>query len=147
MLLILLLAFSLNVRAESVVDKLAGSWKLNPAKSKLVSDIAEQTMKIEKIGSQTVRVSVETTTKSGEKRPLTFERVCDGKGHQAQAFGTGRAEICDPATGAATFLREGKPGGQLRLTFSPDGKSHTVTRSGTNAAGKLVEESLVFEKQ
>jgi len=105
--LILLLAFALNAKGEGVVEKLAGSWKLNPAKSKLVSDIAEQTMKIEKIGSQTARVSVETTTKSEEKRPLTFERVCDGKEHQAQAFGAGRAEICDPATGAVTFLREG----------------------------------------
>jgi hypothetical protein len=88
--LILLLAFSLNVRAESVVDKLAGSWKLNPAKSKLVSDIAEQTMKIEKIGSQ--RSESRSDHDEVREAPRRLSGSATEKG-TAQAFGTGRAEI------------------------------------------------------
>lgn len=103
-------------------------------------------MKIEKVGAANAKVPIEDTNKAGKKMPLRlFTRICDGAEHH-NVTGPDRSEVCDPVTLAVTFKRDGKQTGTLRISFTPDGKHHTVVRQGTRE-GKSIEETLFFDRK
>jgi len=133
--------------AEAPIDKLIGTWQLNVAKSKITSDTANQIMKIDKADANTLKISIERVTKSGEKRPVNFTRICDGKEHHGAGLRPGITETCDPATLSVVASRDGKPISQMHLTFAADRRSHTVSRKTLNDQGKWVEEEFVYERQ
>ena len=130
--------------AETSIDKLVGTWKLNAAQSK-TRDTADQIMKIEKVGPNTIRVSIDRTTKSGEKRSTQYTRICDGKEHHSEGPAPDIMETCDPNTLNVLMKRNGTPSGELHLSIAPDGKSHTVTRKSLR--NDQPEETLVFDRQ
>jgi hypothetical protein len=130
--------------AESSVDKLVGTWKMNAAKSK-TTNTADQMMKIEKVGPNTIRVSIDLTTKSGEKRSMQYTRICDGKEHHTEGLAPDVTETCDPNTLNVLAKRNGTPSGEMHLSIAGDGKSHTVTRKSLR--NDQSEETLVFDRQ
>jgi hypothetical protein len=116
----------------------AGTWKLNPAKSKLRSPEAE-TMTIEKTGPNSYRTSVEFTNGSAH---FVRDRVYDGKEH---AVGSGkRSEICTIGAGGVrkiVMMENGKVETTITSTISEDGQ--TMTNVRVDAQGQDV---MVFDR-
>ena len=127
-----------------------GTWKLNEAKSKLSPGMPKNTTVV--------------YTAAGENIKGTIEGV-DGEGKPTHNEWTGKFDGKDyPVTGDPNsdtraikqiddhhFDLTVKKGGKVTMTgkavISADGKSRTVTVSGTNAAGKKVESTSVYDKQ
>ena len=123
----------------------AGTWKLNAAKSKLAgSGIGPSGgVRVESDGT-TYKASVDTTDEKGQ--PVKY----DGKPSKV----TGSAAVDELSlkrvndhTVNATGKKNGKVVYTDKRTVSQDGKTYTISRTGTDAAGKKYHATIAFDKQ
>jgi len=148
---LLALAFCLSVVAVSFADNPnIGTWKLNDAKSKIPAGVSKNT---------TV-----TYTADGDNLKAVLDGV-DGKGNPTHSEWIGKFDGKDyPVTGDPTvdsrsitkvdshhYKVASKKDGKVVLTgniaLAPDGKSRTLTVSGTNAAGKKTSATYIYDKE
>jgi hypothetical protein len=139
-------------------DLLPGTWKLNVAKSKYSPGPAPQsnTVKFEAIvggiklvadgvDSQGRKTHNEYTAKfDGADNPT--KPMLDGKPNTNAADSVAYKKIDDYTYEATTKLK-GKTLTVARHAISKDGKTRTVTTTGTNAQGQKVNDVTVFERQ
>ena len=149
--MLLALAFCLSVVAVSFADNPnIGTWKLNDAKSKIPAGVSKNT---------TV-----TYTADGDNLKAVLDGV-DGKGNPTHSEWTGKFDGKDyPVTGDSRidsrsikevsknhYKIENKKDGKVvttgSLVLAPDGKSRTLTTTGTNAEGKKMSATFVYDKQ
>jgi hypothetical protein len=132
-------------------DLTVGTWKLNAAKSKYAP--AEQaryeTIKIEAVGDS-IKVTLAGTDSAGKKVQAEWTGKYDGKDYPV----TGSPDIDALAYKKAndhnyqsTTKKGGKTTGSAKIVYSADGKTRTVTSSGTNAKGQKISATAVYEKQ
>ncbi|MGH9881479.1 MAG: hypothetical protein ACRD6N_08605 [Pyrinomonadaceae bacterium] len=127
-----------------------GTWKLNEAKSKIAPGaVKNHTVTYEAAGDN-VKVTVDGTDRDGKPTHNEWTGKFDGKDYPV----TG-----DPASDARSYKMVGdrtlkltiKKGGKVmvtgRIVMSADGKSRTVTTSGTDPQGKKFKSIAVFDKQ
>jgi hypothetical protein len=107
------------------------------------------TLVLEATGSGTTLTS-KTVLADGTTRTISYTSNYDGK----DAAVTGSPDydtVAITRTNARTARGERKKGGKVVQTYtrrvSADGKTMTVTATGTNAAGQKVDTVLVYEKQ
>jgi hypothetical protein len=129
-----------------------GAWKLNAAKSKLAgTGLGEKaTVHIESDG-KSMKVSVESTDPKGQPLNFTYEATLDGKPGKATGSPT-FDEISLKRINEHTISAIGKKDGKVvftdrRTVSKGDGKTMTLLRTGTDAAGKTFHATLVFDKQ
>lgn len=131
-------------------DLWVGSWKLNPAKSKLMGPAGgDVTIKIDSADANSVKYSVTETDASGNQHtenydgkpgvesPLTRDGQEAGKVtyHRVSArHSTAREKMEDGSTSTEN------------ITLAPDGKSFTVKAQIKDSKG-LHQQTEVFEKQ
>jgi hypothetical protein len=129
-------------------NDITGSWRLNVEKSKGIR-ILDQTMKVEKPEENSYHVKGESTGPSGTKMPFDFTRVCDRKEHPVEGQGAppGTVESCDPQTLAVITKTPDGRKSEMKVSFSPDGRSHTLNIKRTMGDGKTVEEIAVYDRQ
>ena len=144
-------ALALSSTPAVAADNWIGSWKLNVAKSKIDPGPAPQ--------SQTLTFE---TTADGIK--LTTDGVdADGKtthgGYTAKFDGTSVSFTGNPNADTAspkridanTYENTWKKGGKVTMNskavVSADGKTLTITQTGTNAKGEAVNSTLVYDRQ
>jgi len=139
-------------------ESLAGTWKLNATKSKYdPASLANKsgtttytfsdksvTANIDQVNAKDQKVHVEyTATLDGADSP--WKGTIDGKPNPAQDA------ISFKKLDANTYHIENKLKGKVLTTnhivVAADGKSRTVTISGTNAAGQKVNHHVVYDKQ
>ena len=86
---------------------------------------------------------------TGEKRTFEFTRVCDGKEHPLEGIGVppDTVETSNAQTLSGTSKRAGGPTSEMQISFSPDGKTHTLKVKRTMPDGKKLEESWVYDRQ
>jgi hypothetical protein len=128
-----------------------GTWKLNVAKSKYNPGPAptSATTKIEAAGAG-VKITVDQALPTG---PLHWEYTAnyDGKDNRVTGNNADADTIARTRVNATTVKSVSKKGGKLTTAntsvVSSDGKTRTVTTTGTNAAGKIVNNVAVYEKQ
>jgi hypothetical protein len=125
-----------------------GTWKLNPAKSKLGNrDIAQGSVTIKQTGSETYTSTLDFVTRSGEKRHQESVRVCDGKEHATPHVDPSKVStvMCQVGPGSTRKVVEkenGKVIVEMTSTVSADGK--VLTNVWKYEDGDVV---FVFEKQ
>jgi len=78
----------------SLAADMTGTWKMNPAKSKLRSKVVTQAMKVEKTAANSYRFTWDRISSSGEKTQLSENRICDGKEHPSGNT-AGMAYVCN----------------------------------------------------
>ena len=128
-----------------------GTWKLNPEKSKLTGSGLGQnaTVRIETDGDG-LKVSVEATTPQGQPNNFTYQASLDGKPgtvNGSSMMDTVILHRVNDHTITATGQKDGKPVFNDRRVVSKDGKTMTITRSGTNSEGQKFNATMVFDKQ
>lgn len=134
----------------AAADPQIGTWKLNAAKSKIPAGAAKNDAVVYEVVGDNVKVTVDGTDGAGKPAHNEWTGKFDGKYYPA----TGDPSLDERAytkvnEHTLTFInrKAGKETMTGKVTVSPDGKSRTVTASGTDAAGKKVSSTSVFDKQ
>ena len=133
-------------------DTNIGTWKLNVAKSTFSPGPApkSQTIKIEAWGEDGVKFTSDGVDAEGKPTHTEFQAKYDGKFNAYT--GTADADMLaykriDANTIQATTQLKGKETAVSTAVVSKDGKTRTLTQTGTNAKGQAVKNHLVYEKQ
>lgn len=135
----------------SAADAFLGTWNLNVAKSKYSPGPAPKSSTI--VYSQdgdSIVVKTDTVNADGKMGSSTNRYKRDGKEYPYKAVtgeaGTIAVKSINANTAEAT-VKIGSATTMARTVVSKDGKTFTRTIKGTNAEGKPVNNTVVFEKQ
>lgn len=132
-------------------DPLDGTWTLNAAKSKYNAGpaVKSQTRKYE-VSGDTVKQTLDGMDDSGKPTHVTFTAHYDGKDYpvsgnpDADSISVKRT---DTHSAKSVMKKDGKPTLTTVRHVSKDGKTLTMTTTGTDAKGAKVDNVLVFDKQ
>jgi hypothetical protein len=131
-------------------DPFAGTWKLNVEKSKYKKGAPnkESTIVIAESGSD---LDVNTTATSADGDAISVHYTVPAKGGDgkiiAGSWEAVSAKRPSDNERITSFSKGGKVVYTVRSRISGGGKTMTTTVSGTNAAGKEVVGTNVYEKQ
>jgi hypothetical protein len=126
-----------------------GTWKLNEAKSKLAGKARNHTVVYEASGDQT-KVTVDGVDENGGTVHSEWTGKFDGKDYPVA--GDANSDVRSyRMINKNTLSLSGKKNGKVtlsgRIVVSRDGKTRTVTTTTTNAQGKKVTNTAVYDKQ
>ena len=151
-------AFALFTVTAMGADMLAGTWKLNVAKSKYSPGPALQsnTVKFSAIEGG-IKLVADGVDSQGRKTHNEYTAKFDGKDNPTKPMLDGKPnpnaadsvayKKIDDYTYEVTAKLKGKTLRTSRHVISKDGKTRTVTAAGTNAQGQKLNDMTVFEKQ
>jgi hypothetical protein len=136
--------------AASYASPNVGTWKLNEAKSKIPPMATKNyTVVYEAVGDN-VKVTVDGKDGSGKVIHSEWTGKLDGKDYPVTGDPTADTrsymKIDDRTTDLAN-KKDGKVTATGRIVISADGKSRTVTVSGTDVKGNKFESTAVYDKQ
>jgi hypothetical protein len=132
------------------LDGHIGTWKLNESKSKLAAGIAKNdTVTYEMAGDDLV-VTVDGVSSDGKPMHHVWTGRVDGKDYPVSGDPNGDMRSYRKINNR-TLEFVGKRAGKVivtgRVARSADGKTRTVTTIGTDAKGKKVKSTAVYDKQ
>ena len=127
-----------------------GTWKLNEAKSKLAPGNPKNNTVVYEAAGDSVKVTVDGTNSDGSAAHNEWTGKFDGADYPVTGDPTSDTRSYKKAD-AHTLDMTIKKGGKVTVTgqivMSADGKSRTVTTSGTDAQGKKFKSVAVYDKQ
>ena len=126
-----------------------GTWKLNEAKSKLSGKARNNTVVYAPEGDQ-VKITVDGVDDSGNTVHSEWTGKFDGKDYPVTGDANADARSYTQINSRTLALKNKKNGKATltgRIVISRDGKSRTVTITGTNSQGKKVTNVSVYDKQ
>jgi hypothetical protein len=131
-------------------DAQIGTWKLNEAKSKIAAGMPKNTTVVLEAAGDSVKVTIDGTTNDGKPAHNEWTGKLDGKDYPVT--GDPNSDMrsykqIDDHTLEFAIKKGGKVTISGRAVISADGKTRTVTTSGTNPEGKKVKSTLVYDKQ
>jgi hypothetical protein len=131
-------------------DVQMGTWKLNEAKSKIAAGMPKNTTVVLEAAGDSVKVTIDGTTGDGKPAHNEWTGKLDGKDYPVT--GDPNSDMrsykqIDDHTLEFAIKKGGKVTISGRAVISADGKTRTVTTSGTNPEGKKVKSTLVYDKQ
>ncbi len=127
-----------------------GTWKLNESKSKLTAGMGKNTMVTYKAEGDIMTVIVDGVGADGKKTHNEWRGKFDGKYYPLTGDPTAdmRAyKMVDANTLDLSQRKAGKMVSSGRIVVSGDGKSRTVTTTGTNAQGKKFKNMGVYDRK
>ena len=131
-------------------DGFLGTWKLNEAKSKLAPGTAKNSTVVYSTMGDNVMVTIDGTDAAGKATHTEWMGKYDGKDYPVTGDSTSDARSVkqiDDHTLAFTVKKGDKALFTGRIVLSADGKSRTVTTEGTDATGKKITSTAVYDKQ
>ena len=150
--LVIALASVLVFGAVAFADNNVGTWKLNVAKSSFSPGPGpkSQTLKIEAWGDDGLKYTADGVGPDGKPSHAEFQAKFDGK--DVPFKGNPDADTLaykriDANTLQATTKLKGKTTITAKVVVSKDGKTRTVTQTGTDAQGRTVKSVFVYERQ
>ena len=126
-----------------------GTWKLNEAKSKLAPGMGKSTMVTYTEQKDKIKVTVEGVDKDGKATHGVWVGKFDGKAYPLKGSPSLNAfayRTVNDRTNEITTLKDGKVAWSGRITVAADGRSRTVTITGTDANGKKFNGKAVYDK-
>ena len=137
-----------GVRAQTP-SGIAGTWKLNVAKSTFSPGPAPKSMTVSYTPIKDgVRIRVDLDSAAGAQH-WDMTPMYDGKDypiHGNPDADTIAYKRIDARTGESTMKKNGKVAITVTRSLSEDGKTLTLTMKGTNPDGQARNDALVFEK-
>jgi hypothetical protein len=129
---------------------IAGTWKLNAAKSTFSPGPAPKSMTVTYTPVKDgVRIKVEVVPVEGAAQTWDMTPMYDGKDYPIKGNPDADAiayKRIDGRTGESTMKKQGKVVSTNSRTVSDDGKTLTITMKGTTAQGQPRNDVMVFEK-
>lgn len=148
-LAVLLAGVAVSIAADASMGAWMGSWKLNEAKTKLGAGATKNTMVSYATEGDNLVVTVDGVTADGKPVHHVWTGKLDDKDYPVSddPMGTSRAyRKIDSSTLEFTAKRDGKVTVTGRVTHSADGKTRTVTTSMTDATGKKIVSTAIYDK-
>jgi hypothetical protein len=141
-------AFAAALRAQA--DMSVGTWELNVAKSSSTGTLAKSQTRTWEVSGQSVKYTLKGIDAQGRPMLTQYTAAYDGKDYPIAGDGSSDT-IALTRVDERTFRFTQKKAGKVVSTgtrvVSPDGKTLTVSTTGTNAAGQPTKSVLVFEKR
>lgn len=134
----------------AAADPLMGTWKLNEAKSKIPAGAHKNTKVVYAQSGDEVTITVDGLDPSGKAVHHVWTGKMDGKEYAAKGsdiHNTRAYTKVDAHTVTYTVNNHGKNIGHGKVVVAADGKSRTVTETGTGADGKELKTTAVYDKQ
>jgi hypothetical protein len=131
-------------------DANMGTWKLNEAKSTLIAGAGKNSTVVYSAAGDEIKVTVDGTTGDGKPLHNEWKGKFDGKDYPVTGDPVQDARAyrkIDDRTVEIDVKKAGKMLYSGRIVISADGKSRTITISGTDASGKKVTSSGFYDKQ
>ena len=126
-----------------------GTWKLNEAKSHLAPGAGKNHTVVYETAGDQIKVTVDGTDSAGNTTHNTWTGKFDGKDYPLDGDPTADTRSYQ-RQGARTLLMTGKKAGKVtisgRIVVTANGKSRTVTTTGTDAKGKRFKNIAVYDK-
>jgi hypothetical protein len=127
-----------------------GTWKLNEAKSKIPPGFVKNTTVVYQAAGDSVKVTTDGTDRNDNPSHTEWTGKFDGKDYPLTgdpAADSRSYKKIDDHTMALANKKDGKVVASGRIVISADSKSRTLHLIGTDAAGKKVTSSAVYDKQ
>jgi hypothetical protein len=138
------------VAVSFAADVNMGTWKLNDAKSKISAGAPKNNMVVIAVAGDSVKVTVDGAGADGKAAHNEWTGKFDGKDYPIAGDPAADARAYKPVNDHTLALTE-KKGGKVTITgrvvVSADGKTRTVTVNGTDANGKKMSVTFVYDKQ
>lgn len=131
-------------------DAFTGTWKLNEAKSKAGAGLGKNSTVTYETMGDSVKVTIEGTTADGKPFKDEWTGKYDGKDYPVTGNPTTDSRAykkINDHTLEVSGKKDGKVTVVVKITVSADGKTRTVTGSQTDASGKKVSLTAVYDKQ
>jgi hypothetical protein len=148
-LLTLLLCF-VGATVCFAADVFIGTWKLNEAKSKIAAGSLKNTTVVYEAAGDNVKVTTDGTDGEGKPSHSEWTGKFDGKDYQVTgdpSTDTRSYKTVNDHTLAFTNKKGDKVTISGRGVVSADGKTRTVTITGTDSKGKKYTSTAVYDKQ
>ena len=127
-----------------------GTWKLNEAKSKFSKGAPKNHTVVYEAAGDMTKVTVDGVDGSGAATHNEWTGKFDGNDYPV----TGDPSVdmrsvkkVNDHSLTATQKKDGKVTTIARIVVSPDGKTRTVTASGTDAKGNKISSTAIYDKQ
>lgn len=131
-------------------DAQMGTWKLNAAQSKIANGVVRNNTVVYQAAGDQIKVTADGLNPDGTPSHVEWTGKFDGADYAV----TGDAnsdmrsyKVANPNT----LDMKGKKGGKVtvtgRIVVSADGKTRTVTTSGTTSTGRKFKSIAVYDKQ
>jgi hypothetical protein len=147
---LLLVTFLVGATLCLAADLNLGTWKLNEAKSKIDAGASKNlTVKYEMMGDS-VMATVDGVDGQGKPTHNEWMGKFDGKDYAVTGDPTSdmrSIKKIDDHTLELTVKKGGKVTITGKIVVAADGKSRTLTATGTDAAGKKIQSVSVYDKQ
>jgi hypothetical protein len=127
-----------------------GTWKLNEAKSKFAPGMQKNHTVVYAAAGDNVKVTVDGTDKAGKPAHNEWTGKFDGKDYPVTgdpSSDTRSYQTVDAHTLDLIVKKHGKVTATGRVVVSANGKSRTVTTSGTDAQGKKFSGMAMYDKR
>ena len=127
-----------------------GTWKLNEAKSKIVPGTPKNITVVYEMDGSNIKGTIDGVDGQGKPTHTVWIGKFDGKDYPVtgdSVSDTRAIKEIDARNYDLTVKKAGKTTMTGKAAISADGKSRTVTVSGTNPEGKKVTSTAVYEKQ
>jgi hypothetical protein len=127
-----------------------GTWKLNEAKSKLPATAVKNNTVVYEAAGDSIKVTVDGTDAEGKPTHNEWTGKFDGKDYPLTgdpSADTRSYKVVNDHTTDLTNKKGGKTTLSGRIVVSTDGKSRSITVSGTDSKGVKVKYTAVYGKQ
>jgi hypothetical protein len=137
--------------AGAQTDPVIGTWKLDTAKSSFKPGPAPKsaTVLVEAAGKG-IKVSVDAVNADGTPLKWGFTTLRDGKEVPVTGnpiYDTATSTQDSPTAGTTVYKKGGKTVVTSKLALSADGKTMTLTATGTDPKGQAIHNTSVYTKQ
>ncbi len=148
--LVLAVLFATVAVCRAADDVNIGTWKLNEAKSKFSKGAPKNHTVVYSADGDNIKVTVDGNTADGKAVHTEWTGKFDGKDYAVTGDPTSDMRAykrVNDHTLSMTIKKGGKVTSTGTIKVSADGKSRTVTISGTDDMGMKMNSSTVYDKQ
>jgi hypothetical protein len=131
-------------------DPQMGTWKLNESKSKITPGTVKNTQVVYSSMFGQVKIKTDGIDGKGKPSQTGWSGKFDGKDYPVTGDPNADARSytkVNERTLSITNKKNGKITGTGRIVISADGKSRTVTLTGSTPKGKKFKNVVVYDKQ
>lgn len=146
----LLVTLFVGVSLCFAADLNLGTWKLNEAKSKLDPGLPKNNTVVYEAAGDNIKATVDGVDAQGKPTHNEWTGKFDGKDYPVTGdpnSDTRSLKQINDHTLELTVKKAGKVTMTGKIVVAPDGKSRTLTASGTDAMGKKIHSTSVYDKQ